>query len=111
MSKTITFDNLHILNNIPQIEIHDIKTHRDSILLIDVREQEEWDQGHIDGAVLHPLSEIAKGNLPDLDTNKTIVLHCQKGGRSQQAAEFINAKTGKDVLNMVGGYSVWSQDD
>jgi rhodanese-related sulfurtransferase len=41
---------------------------RAGYILIDVREQEEWDQGHIEGAQLWPLSKIMQGRLPDLPT-------------------------------------------
>lgn len=56
-------------------------------LLVDVRTQEEFDEGHIDGAMLIPVSEIeelAPDMLPDLD--QKILLYCRSGSRSGAAA-------------------------
>lgn len=59
-------------------------------IIVDVREQQEWDQGHLPQAKLIPLSEIEAGHIPeDLPNNKTIYLHCRRGGRAEQAAHLL----------------------
>jgi phage shock protein E len=76
-------------------------------ILIDVREQAEWDAGHLQGAQLLPLSTL-KGNdikdlLKDLPKDKPIYLHCKAGGRCLQAAEILQ-KQGFDARALKQGY-------
>jgi len=61
--------------------------------LVDVREQAEWDAGHLRKARLFPLSRLAEGDIPDdLPQDKTIYLHCRKGGRAAQAAQILKER-------------------
>ena len=76
-------------------------------LLIDVREGYEWDAGHIEGAKHIPLSWLMQGNLPDLPKDQEIILYCQKGMRSKQAAILLQAANFKNLSNMSGGYEKW----
>ena len=56
-------------------------------ILVDVREQSEWDTEHLSGAVLLPLSEIEDGDYPNnLPQDKTLYLYCRRGIRAQVAA-------------------------
>lgn len=75
--------------------------------LIDVREDEEWLRGHIDGATLWPLSKLLAGDIPDISRNAEIVLYCQKGARSLQAAHVLQKNGFSRVANLVGGYVGW----
>lgn len=83
---------------------------RENACLIDVREQMEWDQGHIDGARLWPLSKIVEGHLPDVPQNAEIILHCQKGMRSLQAAQILKERGYQEVYSMLGGYEAWLEE-
>jgi rhodanese-related sulfurtransferase len=77
-------------------------------LLVDVREQTEWDAGHIPGAVHMPLSELAQRwqELPDATTT---VFVCRSGARSEQAAHaFANAGR-PDCVNLDGGVQQWAR--
>ncbi len=76
-------------------------------LMIDVREKEEWGAGHIEGAKLVPLSELAQGQIPDLPKDCEIIIHCQKGKRGMQAIEILQAQGYLNVRNMRGGYEAW----
>lgn len=59
-------------------------------VLVDVREQEEWDKDHLKHATLHPLSRLNEGDIPqNLPKDKMIYTHCRKGGRAQQAAQIL----------------------
>lgn len=78
-----------------------------SALIIDVREREEWDAGHIKNAQHIPLSVLAQGDVPKLPTDCDIILHCQKGKRGLQAAEILRAQGYLNVSNMAGGYEAW----
>ena len=58
-------------------------------IYVDVREKDEWDAGHIKGAVHCPLSEMKKGNIADLPTDAVLYLYCASGNRSQVAKRIL----------------------
>ena len=95
---------------VPEISVVQIKE-RAGYILIDVREQEEWDQGHIDGARLWPLSKIMQGVFPDLPHGAEIILHCEKGMRSLQAAQIFKDNGFMDVASLSGGYEAWLEEN
>ncbi|MDH6703705.1 rhodanese-related sulfurtransferase [Kitasatospora sp. MAA19] len=73
-------------------------------VLLDVREQDEWDAGHVDGALHIPLGEVIAriGELPD---GKLYVL-CRVGGRSAQVVQYL-VQQGRDAVNVDGGMYAW----
>ena len=77
-------------------------------VLVDVREQSEWDAGHIDGAVFLPLSELRDGLDADtlakrLPKDRILYTHCVVGKRSLTAADIL-LKHGYDVRSLKPGY-------
>lgn len=58
-------------------------------ILLDVRDQKEWDSGHLKQAKHVPITELTKGHIPDLPLDQPIYTHCQKGGRAEKAAEIL----------------------
>lgn len=76
-------------------------------LLIDVRERDEWDAGHIAGAQHLALSLLMRGDKPDLDLNTEIILYCQKGPRGVRAAQILKQHGYLNISNMAGGYHAW----
>lgn len=75
-------------------------------VLIDVREQGEWDLAHLKSARLIPLSTLGKEGaaIPaDLPKDKPIYLHCRSGARSLKAAEILKP-LGYDVRPLKAGY-------
>jgi adenylyltransferase/sulfurtransferase len=76
--------------------------------LIDVREPNEWDIVHIDGATLIPKGEFLNGNaLQDLPGDKPIVLHCKVGGRSAEVLAVIKGAGFADAVHVGGGVVAW----
>lgn len=77
-------------------------------LMVDVREQQEWDAGRIAGALHLPLSELPNRwkELPDADCT---VFICRSGGRSQAAADAFAASGRNGCVNLVGGVQGWVQ--
>lgn len=80
--------------------------------LVDVREQKEWDAGHIEGAVFVPLGELSKHQhdkefVAELKTklpkDKVIYCHCAKGRRALSAADIFK-DLGYDVRPLKPGY-------
>ncbi|NIK75478.1 rhodanese-related sulfurtransferase [Paenibacillus castaneae] len=77
-----------------------------SINLVDVREPDEWEAGHIKEARSIPLSEL-QDRLDELQQGEQdIVLVCRSGGRSSKACDFLNAQ-GYKVVNVTGGMLAW----
>lgn len=75
------------------------------ITVLDVRELEEWDAGHIDGAVHVPLSELPQ-RLAELDDERPVLCVCAVGGRSAQAVVFLRSRD-FDAVNLHGGMLAW----
>ena len=81
-------------------------TEKDFVIL-DVREQEEFDQGHIPGAILIPLgtvSEAAEERLPD--KTQQILVYCRSGRRSKMAAQDL-VRLGYTNIKEFGGILDW----
>jgi adenylyltransferase/sulfurtransferase len=81
----------------------------DDFDLIDVREPFEWEIAHIEGARLVPLSTFP-GAINELDASREIVVQCKVGGRSARAADALLAAGFRNVWNLAGGITRWSDD-
>lgn len=76
--------------------------------LLDVREQSEWDAGHIEGAIHWPLSRLVEGSFPDKDeAARPIVIYCQSGVRSQKALGILKKQGWQRAKHLTGGYRAW----
>jgi rhodanese-related sulfurtransferase len=76
----------------------------EGLVVLDVREQFEWDHGHVEGALHIPLSELG-GRLDDVPLEQTLVV-CKVGARSAQAVAWLSQQ-GRDVVNLDGGMLDW----
>jgi sulfur-carrier protein adenylyltransferase/sulfurtransferase len=80
-------------------------------LVLDVREQDEWDEGHLPGA-LH----IPRGNLEsrieraEPDRSRSIVVYCASGNRSAFAAKTLEELGYEDVASLAGGFTDWKRN-
>lgn len=75
-------------------------------LVVDVRETWELEQIRITDAVHIPLMELPR-RMHELPRDRTLVMLCRSGGRSQQAARLLSASGYDDVLNLQGGILGW----
>ncbi len=78
-------------------------------LLVDVRQPEEYEAGHIPGAVLIPLGEL-EARHSELDRNKKIIAYCRSGRRSMAAAITLCGLGFKGVQHLDGGILDWSYE-
>ena len=97
-----------------EIDCQQVRARREAsedLLLLDCREQQEWDHVHIEGATLIPMSEI-QDRVTELEEHRDrdIVVYCHHGGRSLQVAQWLQQQGFSSVLNMTGGIDVWSQE-
>ena len=84
---------------------------READALIDVREPDEYREGHIDGALNIPrgLLEFKIGTLPELESRATrIVLYCKTSGRAALAAAALKEMGYLKVRSIAGGFDAWS---
>lgn len=77
-----------------------------NVYVIDVREQWEYDEGHIPGVTLVPMGEIA-ARLSEIPQDKEVILTCRSGNRSGQVADFLRQQGYDNVHNMEGGILAW----
>ncbi len=94
------------------ITVQELKQKLDNnedFVLVDVREQNEFDDYNI-GAKLIPLSQFGE-RVSELDAfkSKEIILHCRSGARSGRAQQYMLANGFENVLNLVGGVLAWRE--
>jgi hydroxyacylglutathione hydrolase len=77
------------------------------VIVVDVRQADEWQSGHIRGA-----RHIMLGYLPDrlaeIPTDKPVVMQCRSGARSAIGASLLQARGVPEVINLLGGIKAWS---
>ena len=81
---------------------------RPEVLVLDVREQFEYNEGHIPGVKLIPMNEVSS-RLSEIPRDKTVVVTCRTGNRSSQVANLLREKGYTRVINMDGGIVAWQQ--
>jgi rhodanese-related sulfurtransferase len=86
-------------------EVRDLAA-RGAITLVDVREDGEWAQGHIPGAIHKPLSRLRE-LAPTLPGAKPVVFYCAAGGRSAQAVALCRSLGLGHDTHLGGGISAW----
>jgi molybdopterin/thiamine biosynthesis adenylyltransferase/rhodanese-related sulfurtransferase len=102
-----------VKEQVEEIDPGDVKRLLDSsengAVVVDIREQPEWDESHIDGAIHVPKSYLEtriEAAVPDKSTQ--VVLYCASGNRSGFAARTLERELGyENVANMTGGITLW----
>jgi len=75
-------------------------------LVVDVREPDEYESGHIPGAILVPLATVLS-NTSEFESDETVYVVCRSGGRSMQACEMLHEVGVSNVVNVAGGTMGW----
>jgi sulfur dioxygenase len=91
-----------------EIEPHGLEEQARAVQIVDVREPQEFDGplGHIRGAILIPLGELAE-RAGELSRDRPIVTVCRAGGRSAQATVILREAGFSDIANLAGGMLRW----
>ncbi|MCX4846750.1 rhodanese-like domain-containing protein [Streptomyces sp. NBC_00893] len=76
--------------------------------VLDVREDNEWAAGHVEGALHIPMSDFVArfGELTDADDGRRVHVMCRVGGRSAQVTQYL-VQQGIDAVNIDGGMLAW----
>ena len=94
------------MSDVPEIDITTLEQRMgEGVVVIDVREDDEYLAGHVTGAVLMPLSTVPE-RVGELPADGQFLIICQVGGRSGRAVQFLRAR-GLDAINVAGGTSAW----
>jgi glyoxylase-like metal-dependent hydrolase (beta-lactamase superfamily II)/rhodanese-related sulfurtransferase len=96
------------IQDIQPLELHDLLMSGNGSrpVVVDVREPWEYRQGHVPGALLIPLGQLAM-HLGELDVEQPVAVICATGNRSQSASALLGQKGFKTVCNVVGGTTLW----
>jgi rhodanese-related sulfurtransferase len=78
------------------------------IQVIDVREQEEWDAGHLAEATLMPLGDLEQ-RIDELDPAVPVAIVCRSGRRSLLAAEYLQQVGFPHARSLAGGMIAWAE--
>jgi len=97
--------------SVPTVTILEVKKMMDAgttTLIIDIRDKEDFADGHISGAINIPRDDLQK-RLPELvpDKSANVVLYCQTDRRSPPATKTINDLGYKNAVDMKGGFDAW----
>lgn len=95
-------------DDVMQIEVGALPlTLDDSVVLLDVREPDEWQRGHVTGAQHIPMADVP-ARIDEIDRDATLYVICHAGGRSQRVAQYL-ARNGFEPINVTGGMLSWAQ--
>lgn len=94
------------------VSVFEQKIKDEDVQLLDVRTPEEFNQGYISDAMLADWKEKEEfeRRVAALDKEKPVLVYCLSGGRSRQAAEYLDEK-GFKVWELKGGIAAWKQED
>ncbi len=97
---------------VPEVQVPDLASRRssgDSPLVIDVREQHEWDEGHIPGAIHIPRSFLESRIAGVATPDQEVILSCASGNRSLLAGTTLREMGYSNVESLAGGFQRWKQ--
>ena len=94
---------------VPHIEPTGVADRLSEFVLVDVREQDEWDAGHSPDAIHRPLSDMTEHGIRDIDFTKPVACICRSGARSYQVATAL-VQSGVEAYNVTGGMKGWAAE-
>ena len=98
------------VDRVARMTVQELHERRDEVQILDVREREEWDAGHIPGSVHVPYHDLQA--IPGaLDAERPIAAICGSGQRSAVAASMLKRLGARDVIHVVdGGVGRWRRE-
>ena len=100
-----------VKSEIDEIDASQARGRLEDALFVDIREQDEWDEGHIPGALHIPrgnLESRIEGLVPDHD--RELVVYCSGGSRSAFGAKSLGELGYTNVVSLAGGYTDWKRN-
>lgn len=99
-------------NSIRQIEVNELKgkINKQNVIILDSREQNEFQISHIAGATHIGYNNFKKSEVKDLPKDKEVIVYCSVGYRSEKIGEKLKKMGFKDVKNLRGGIFEWKNE-
>lgn len=92
--------------DVPEIEVEELARLRETgVVLVDVREPDEYETFHVPGAQLIPLADVPE-RIEEIPDDDRVYVICATGARSARAVEYLN-RQGYDTVNVSGGSKAW----
>ena len=85
------------------------KINNEESIVVDIRDKDSFEQGHIDGA-LNLSNDNIDSFVLDTEKNQCIIVCCYHGNSSQRAAQFLTDRGFKNVYSLNGGYEQWKSE-
>lgn len=96
------------LATLPQMTVHELAKHieQGDVVVLDVRNQSEYDAGHIAGA-LHIFAGYLEQHLDSIPRDRLVAVHCAGGDRSSIATSLLHRYNFSNTVNVTGGINAW----
>jgi|GEM_PF-285387 len=101
-------EEISVIISITPVEVYEIITNDEDYIILDVRTQDEYNEGHLDKALLIPVDYMEKV-VDVLPKEKPIIVYCRSGGRSRKAAEIL-VENGFSKIYDMGGILGWQEE-
>jgi rhodanese-related sulfurtransferase len=100
-------------NSIPYVSVEDLKTYKDTVILLDSREQKEYSTSHLKNAIHVGYNHFKTDSIQKKIPNKSskIVVYCSLGIRSESIADSLKKIGYTNVENLYGGIFEWKNND
>jgi rhodanese-related sulfurtransferase len=99
-------------DGVTQVEVNELleafEQKDKKVVLLDVREYEEFNAGHIPGVTLIPTSEFVERFGEELEKDKKYIVICRSGNRSQMVCKYLQDQGFKKLANYAGGMVEWT---
>ena len=94
--------------DVQEIDVDTLASRSTETIVLDVREPEEYEQGHVPGAINLPQADLAS-RLDEIPRDCPLVLICRSGARSLRVAQFLRQVGFEQVMNVQGGTEAWRE--
>jgi rhodanese-related sulfurtransferase len=95
------------ITEVSAAQVQEMQDRGDPVVYLDVREQNEWNMGHLPRATLIPRGVLESSIEQRVPRDATVVTYCASGNRSALAADTLQQMGYPHVVSMAGGYRAW----
>lgn len=97
------------MSDISVSELAELRSGSDPVVVLDVREQDEYDDAHVPGVLHIPIS-VLMDRMNEVPRGEPVYVICAVGGRSAQVVDYLNRSGSEiDAINVAGGTLAWQQ--
>jgi hydroxyacylglutathione hydrolase len=98
------------VETIPGMNVKELRERLGDVMLIDVRQKSEWDEGHIPGAIHFEGGRVAREELP-FPHDRPLAIQCSSGNRSMSVSSVLRRRGYRNVIQVEGGITKWKKED